>query len=54
MQHDTLDPYVELLGKVEKDCSLSIVRVVNFGADFGKLFGSITSTQTGLTVDSPD
>jgi hypothetical protein len=35
-----LDPYVELLGKVEQDCSLSIQRVVNFGADFGKYIKS--------------
>ena len=27
---------MELLGKVERDCSLSIQRVVNFGADFGE------------------
>ena len=36
-QHDSLDPYVELVGKVEMDCSVSIQRVVNFGADFGKV-----------------
>ena len=35
-QHDALDPYIELVGKVERDCSLSIERVVNFGVDFGK------------------
>lgn len=32
-----MDPYVELVGKVERDCSLSIHRAVNFGPDFGKL-----------------
>ena len=45
LQHDSLDPYVELLGKVEQDRSLSIQRVVNFGADFGELFGNIASVQ---------
>ncbi|XP_064401836.1 uncharacterized protein LOC135347733 [Halichondria panicea] len=31
---DPLDTYVELLGKVENDCSISVERIVNFGNDF--------------------
>ena len=35
MQHDSLDPYVELVGKVENDCSVTVHRIVNFGVSFG-------------------
>lgn len=34
-QHDPLDPYVEVLGCVEQDLSISVARVVNYGTDFG-------------------
>lgn len=58
---DTLDPYVELLGKVERDCSLSIQRVVNFGADFDleaynevvQLTGSFPDLFTHTTSTNP-
>ena len=44
MQHNPLDPYVELLGKVEHDCSLTVQRVVNFGVDFGEDMHTVGDT----------
>ncbi len=48
-QHDSLDPYVELLGKVERDCTITIQRIVNFGTDFGKAAVILLECPTFLT-----
>ena len=37
-QRDPLDPFVEVLGKVEQDCSITVERIANFGASFGTHF----------------
>ena len=37
-QTDPLDVYVELLGKVEPNLSISVERIVNFGNDFGECY----------------
>ena len=36
IQSEPLSIYVELIGKVENDLSLSVGKWINFGADFGK------------------
>ena len=35
-QQDPLDPYVEVLGRVEKNLSVNVERIVNYGSDFGR------------------
>jgi len=36
-----LSPFVELVGRVEQDCSLSVEKFVNFGADFGTYLATV-------------
>lgn len=36
LQGEPMSVYVELVGRVEKDLSLSVERWINFGADFGE------------------
>ena len=35
MQQDPLDPYVEVLGCVDQDLTITVERIVNYGTDFG-------------------
>ena len=35
-QQDPLDPYVEVLGCVEKNLTVNVERIVNYGTDFGR------------------
>ena len=35
LQQDPLDPYVEVLGRVDQDLTITVERIVNYGTDFG-------------------
>ena len=34
-QQDSLDPYIEVLGCVDQDLTITVERIVNYGTDFG-------------------
>ena len=35
VQQDPLDPYIEVLGCVDQDLTVTVERIVNYGTDFG-------------------
>ena len=53
MQQDPLDPYVEVLGCVDQDLTITVERIVNYGTDFGGCGSCIKSYLIITPLTSP-